>query len=34
MIEVYKEIAGDNEKLLRKAQITELEDLAGLIAIK
>lgn len=34
MIEVYKEIAADNEKLLRKTQLAELEDLAGVIAIK
>ena len=34
MIDTYKDIAADNEKLIRKAQLTELEDLAGLIAIK
>ncbi len=34
MIDTYKDITADNEKLIRKAQLTELEDLAGLIAIK
>lgn len=34
MIEIYKDIAADSEKLIRKAQLVELEDLASLIAIK
>lgn len=34
MIEVYKEIAGESEKIIRKTQLNELEDLAAVIAAK
>ena len=34
MIEVYKEIAGENEKLIRKSQLLELEEIAAMIAAK
>jgi len=34
MIEVYKEIALENEKLIRKTQLSELEDLASIIAAR
>lgn len=34
MIEIYKEIAAENEKIIRKAQLAELEDLASILAAK
>lgn len=34
MIEIYKEIAGESEKIIRKIQLAELEDLAGVLAAR
>lgn len=34
MISVYKEIAAENIKIIRKAQLSELEDLASIIAVR
>ena len=34
MIEIYKDIAGESEKVIRKTQLAELEDLAGIIATR
>lgn len=34
MIEIYKEIAAENEKIIRKTQLAELEDLAEIIAAR
>ena len=34
LIEVYKGVLKDNEKAIRKSQLCELENLAGLIAAR